>query len=53
VVTILRGINRALSWLTGWFNSGYDDAHPDQRYRLEQIEAAEREASGPGTQEER
>jgi hypothetical protein len=52
VVKILRGIGRALAWFNGWFNRRYDDAHPDQRYRLEQIEAAELEASGPGTHEE-
>jgi hypothetical protein len=52
-VTFLRGISRTLAWFNRLFNSGYDAAHPYQRRQLEQIEAAEREASGRGTHDER
>ena len=49
---ILRGISRTLAWFNRLFNSRYDAAHPYRGRQLEQIEAAEREASGPGTHEE-
>ena len=52
MVKILRGISRALAWFNEWFNRSYDAAHPYQKRQIEQIQAAEREAAGPGRQKE-